>query len=64
MYWKHDKEILYSFNFDRIIFIKIHIHEQIVSVLYYFVVLVSLYGNEYIVPASFLAYIHTMFLHI
>lgn len=62
MYWKHDKEILYSFNFDRIIFIKIHIHEQIVSVLYYFVVLVSSYGN--IVPASFLAYIHTMFLHI
>lgn len=32
MYWKHDKEILYSFNFDRIIFIKIHIHEQMVSV--------------------------------
>lgn len=44
MYWKHDKEILYSFNFDRIIFIKIHIHEQIVSVWYYFVVLVSSYS--------------------
>ncbi len=45
MYRKHDKEILYSFNFDRIIFIKIHIHEQTVSVLYYFAVLVSSYGN-------------------
>ncbi len=51
MYRKHDKEILYSFNFDRIIFIKIHIHEQIVSALYYFAVLVSSYGNLYILPA-------------
>lgn len=32
MYWKHDKEILYSFNFDRIIFIKIHIHEHMIVV--------------------------------
>lgn len=43
MYWKHDKEILYSFNFDRIIFIKIHIHEQMVSCLLYYFIIVTLH---------------------
>lgn len=38
MYWQHVKEILYSFNFDRIIFIKIHIHEHMIVSLVFFCV--------------------------
>lgn len=47
MYWKHDlkkeKKYCILFNFDRIIFIKIHIHKRIIGLLSLFCVVVFIH---------------------